>query len=240
MSDAPPPLVDVPTMVARVRDYGVSTTNQVVTMMMSGVFATSALAIADIMRTPDEFWLRLSLWCCISVGAIATITRQLHGNALIVQPSPLHVPLQLAVGFFVAACFAFLPLSTGGVDGWRNVYVFQLLVIGAGYMSHNLLQANTKPEYYDGALHDAVVHRLEVFRRVGWRVPAYAIPVAIAIFIVWLSKSQPWPWIAVLTGWNILAAIAAASTLRVEVQGFKTLLDDIEKVRLTAHGRNGA
>lgn len=237
MSQTVPPLIDAQSMATRVRDYGLSTTNQVVTMMMSGVFATSALGIADIMRTPDEFWLRLTMWLTASVGAIATMTRQLHGNTLIVHPSPLHVPMQLTVGFLQAANFAFIPLSTGGPDGWRYAYAIQLAFLCAGYVSNTLLLNNTKTEFYGAELRDAVVHRVGVSNRLGRRIPVYAALGIVAAILAWLSKAEPWPWIHVLTGMNALMAVGALAALNVEVRAFKALLEDIERVRVAALAR---
>lgn len=234
MSQVVPPLIDTQTMVARVRDYGLSTTNQVVTMMMSGVFATSALAIADIMRTPDDFWVRLTLWTSATVAAILVMTRQLHGNSLIVHPSPWHVPTQLAVGFLVASGFAFIPLSTGGVDGWRLVYFVQLLSGMAAYVSASLLMKNTLPEFFSSDFRAIIKRHVETNERGRRRIPIYLLFIGAAAAAAWMSKSSPDPWMQVLVGFNVLFAFLSIALLASELRYFRSLLDDIEAVRVAA------
>lgn len=234
MSQDAPPLIDTQTMVARLRDYGLSTTNQVVTMMMSGVFATSALAIADIMRTPDDFWVRLTLWLAGSISAIVVMTRQLHGNSLIVHPSPFHLPLQLAVGFLIASGFAFIPFSTGGADGWRVAYVVQLVGTVAGYVSASLLASNTRADFFSAELRATIEQRIETNERALRRIPFYVLFICACNVVAWVSRSNPDPWMQVLVGLNVLFCFVGIALLAIELRGFKALLDGIEVVRVAA------
>lgn len=234
MTQEMPPLIDTRTMVARVRDYGLSTTNQVVTMMMSAAFATSALAIADIMRTPDQFWVRLTLWLSASVFAILAMTRQLHGNSLIVHPSPFHVPMQLAVGFFIASLFAFIPFSTGGADGWRFACVLQLLIPTTGYASYALLRRHTRPEFFSAELRFAVKRRVEALERQTFLIPISLLLIGAGIVAAWMSKSNPDPWMQILVAINVFFTLGTLSALVADLRSFRTLLDDIEAVRVAA------
>jgi hypothetical protein len=245
MTDGTPPLMDTPTMVARVRDYGVSTSSQVLTMMMSGVFATSALAIADILRTPDDFWVRLSMWMYMMIGSMVAVSRLLHGNSLIVHPSPWHVPSQLVSGFLLAANFALIPLSTGGVDGWRFVYGAQFVLLTTGLVGAGSMMKNTKAEYFSAELRPAITRWVK-----DWAggVPAR---LAVAVFYVallgvgiagsWLARSNPDPWLQVVVGLNVVMTLFSLTMFISEIRRFQTLLDDIEAVRVaalrTVHGQ---
>ncbi len=112
------PLIDIDTMNARYRDYGLNTLNPVVTMMMSGVFATAALAFADIVRTPELRWVRLSIWFWHAVFASTATVGATNNNMLYAHPRPALVYFQLIISFVLSAGFACLPLNTGGEDGW--------------------------------------------------------------------------------------------------------------------------
>lgn len=124
------PLVDIDTINARFRDYGLNTLNPVVTMMMSGVFATAALAFADIVRTPELRWVRLSIWLWHAVYASTTIVAATNNNLLYAHPRPALIFYQLIFAFVLSAAFACLPLNTGGEDGWL-VALASPVVIGA-------------------------------------------------------------------------------------------------------------
>jgi len=238
MTDATPPLIDTHTMVARIRDYGVSTSSQVVTMMMSGVFATSALAIADILRTPDDFWVRITMWFYMMVVSTAAVSRLLHGNSLIVHPSPWHVPIQLASGFLLASNFALIPLSTGGVDGWRFVYGAQLGLLISGMAGAGLMKTNMRAEYFSAELRTAITRRVEAWAGgVSARLVVTVFYIALSgvgIAGSWLARSNPDPWLQVVVGLNVVMTMFSLTMFTREIRSFQTLLDDIEAVRVAA------
>jgi len=240
MTDATPPLIDTPTMVARIRDYGVSTSSQVVTMMMSGAFATSALAIADILRTPDDFWVRFTLWLWMLVTATAAVSRLLNGNSLIVHPSPWHVPVQLSAGFMLCANFALISLSTGGPDGWRYVYLAQFILLIFGYFGVGLMRTNMRVDYFSSELRVAVSKRVNTWawtqfpRRAQAFMLVYCVLMAAGMMGSWWSKSNPEPWIGVIIGLNVVMTLSAITLFILEIRSFQTLLDDIEAVRVAA------
>jgi hypothetical protein len=79
-----------------------------------------------------------------------------------------------------------------------------------------------------------VVNRLKVSKDLGRRIPIYVSLSIVTVACALLSKAQPWPWISILIGMNALMTVGVLAALNVEVRGFKTLLDDIEKVRIGA------
>ena len=145
------PLIDIDTMNERFRDYGLNTLNPIVTMMMSGVFATAALAFADIVRTPDLRWVRLSIWLWHAVFASTTIIAATNNNLLYVHPRPALIVYQLVFAFVLSAAFACLPLNTGGADGWLVAQASPLVLLGlfAGWILPRFAQWMNPNHYPD-------------------------------------------------------------------------------------------
>lgn len=229
--------VDAHVLAARVRDYGLSTQNQVVTMMMGGVFSTAAFSIADIVRTPELFWLRFSLWLMICGSAALLLMRQLLQNAVAVRPDPYQIPLQLASGFFVAANFALLSLSTGGPDGWRFTYGVQILAAVAVLTNNTLFRASIRPMTFTPDVRPAVERMLE-FDDVYMRAmqPRFIV-LAASLIMAWASKSTPDPWIAILMVLNIISLGGIVIWMVWTARDIRNFFDAVEQAQDAALAR---
>lgn len=235
MTTSSTPLIDASAMSARVRDYGLNTLSPVVTMVMSGVYATSALALADILRTPDERWVRLSLWFLLMLGSTFIMTRQLHMNLLWVRPLKYYLPLHLGLGFINASSFACLPLSTGGPDGWR--FAISLLVLSIPLTM--IVPASTvrtlKLKQFSPTLHGVVQHRLHDVLATFRRLPlGSAVALAVVVF-AWATRDMDAAWMWVVVGLNIAFSARFLVLLLAEADSFTRFVTEVEEARLVEH-----
>lgn len=232
MTTSSTPLIDASAMSARVRDYGLNTLSPVVTMMMSGVYATSALALADILRTPDERWVRLSLWFVLMLASTFMMTRQLHMNALTVHPVPFQLPEQFMLGFINASSFACLPLSTGGPDGWRFAITLLLFSIPVSAAVPSTLLRTLKLKQFSPALHGSVQHRLHDVHATFRRLPLSAAMLLAVVVFAWATRDMDAAWTWVLVGLNVLFCARSFVVLRAETTSFSRFVAEVEEARL--------
>jgi hypothetical protein len=227
------PLIDAASMSSRVRDYGLNTLSPVVTMVMSGVYATSALALADILRTPDERWVRLSLWLWLMLASVFSMTRQLQFNLMSAHPVSFLLPLQLMFGFVSAASFACLPLSTGGPDGWRYAITLLLFAIPMVVIVPTSLLRRVKLNQFSPDLHGVVQHRLRDIRATFRGLPvSSAIALAAAIF-AWATRDMDAVWLWVIVAVNVATSVRLFVLILAETGSFGRFVAEVEKARLT-------
>lgn len=232
MTTSTTPLIDASAMSMRVRDYGLNTLSPVVTMVMSGVYATSALALADILRTPDERWVRLSLWFMLMLLSTFAMTRQLHMNAVTAHPMTFQLPVQLVLGFINAASFACLPLSTGGPDGWRFAITLLLFSIPVSAVVPISLVRTLKLKQFSPALRDLVQHRVHDVHTTFRRLPvAAALLLAVAVF-AWATREMDAAWTWVIVGVNVAFCVRFLFGLRAETREFARFVTEVEEARL--------
>ena len=225
------PLLTTEIMLTRNRDYGLNTLAPVVTMMMSGVYATAAVALADILRTPDERWVRLSMWLYLSLFATLATTRYLHYNALVTRPAPFQLPLQLSVGFVIASCFACLPLSMGGPNGWLYAMNLNILIAPMGVILNRNLARWVNVENLSDDLQPLVKRRMADIAEA-----TRSSPVAIVVFLgmtvfAWVTRGTPGPWTEILTGINLVLCALDIMLIIRDARSFQRFQEGIENLR---------
>jgi hypothetical protein len=224
--------LDAETMIARARDYGLNTLSPVATMMMGGAYATAALAFADILRSPDERWLRLTLWFAIALNSTLLMMRVLHHNGLYAKPIASQLPMQLFAGFIMSAAFACLPLSTGGPDGWRFAMNLQLLMIPVSVFIGREFPRMLSADNYDEELRPLIAARLSHVRKFLRVFPFAALILVPLNVFVWVGRDIPGPWNDIFTATNALFSIIAVALIAWDVRQYRHLVDGIEEVRL--------
>lgn len=231
--NSPTQLIDASVLSGRVRDYGLNTLSPVVTMVMSGVYATSALALADILRTPDDRWVRLSFWFVLMLSATYMMTRQLHMNGLGVHPVPSQLPEQLVLGFVTAASFGCLPLSTGGPDGWRFAISLVLLVIPLTVRFPAILSRWLRIEHYSPSLQPAVRRRLDDVLKSFRRLPVISVVLLAVVVFAWATRAMDPRWTWVIVGFNVVFCARLLYVLWLEIGSFRHFVEAVEQARLT-------
>ena len=232
-----PPLMDIDALALRVRDYGVNTLSPVVTMMMSGVYATGALALADILRTPDERWVRLSIWIYLTLMSTTGITRQLHMNTHYPQPFLAALPLQLATGSVMASSFACLPLNSGGVDGWLYSIARPLLISPLVLLMPKLISSHLRPEYFDAASRPAIAARVATSFVQFRFAPLQILVSASFVLFVWVTRGTVGPWDAIVAAAYVLLSLSVVTVLFMEVRDFTKFVANVEAARVAELAR---
>ena len=225
------PLLTTEIMLTRNRDYGLNTLAPVVTMMMSGVYATAAVALADILRTPDERWVRLSMWLYLSIFATLATTRYLHYNALVTRPAPFQLPFQLSVGFVVASCFACLPLSMGGPDGWLQAMNLNILIAPMGVILNRNLTRWVSVENLSDDLQPLVKSRIaDLAEAIRPSQFATVLFLGLTVF-AWVTRGTPGPWNEILTGVNLAFCALGIRVIIRDARSFQRFQEGIDNLR---------
>jgi hypothetical protein len=126
-------VLDLHTVKARLRDYGLMAHTQVASLMMSGILAFAALSLLDIVRTPDLRLLRLLMWTSALTAETAVLVRQMQRPVLATRARGFDVAILTVRGVFALLSFALIAPQTGGEDGWKFLFPCGavLLVCGA-------------------------------------------------------------------------------------------------------------
>ncbi len=217
---SPPNLINENDVRQRIRDYAFNTLGQVASLTMSAVFATAALAFADILRNPQDQAGRMTSWIVGVLVACVALMRILHAGLFHFRPSAQQLPLILAWGFLATINFALLPQSIGGDDGWRHVFLVAIAL--------NLIGLRLSMTEVDAANLNAMAPSLKpiVERRIAeFRIPAYGIIPSVLIGLgsyvaVWLAKSRPDPWLAIVVATNLFTIVMISVFALREMRSF--------------------
>jgi hypothetical protein len=215
----------------RIRDYGFNTLGQVAALTMSALFATAALALADILRTPDERWLRLTLWASGVLNSSSALMRLLHAGLTHVTPSPYHLPLVLAWGFIGTINFALIPLATGGADGWRYVYfLIAALFVIAWALAR--IETNAAPaERFAPMLRPFIERRNAEVRLSIWLILFGAGVSVLVGVLAWVAKFQAADWSAAFVIYNAVGVPILILANAREIASVRRLLSSAETPR---------
>lgn len=225
------PEIDETAMSARVRDYGLNTLSQVASLTMSAVFATAALTFADILRTPDEQAIRMTMWGGGVLFSSLSLIRILHAGLIHSHPSPFQLPLILAWGFLATINFALIALATGGPDGWRTVYLISALLLLIGIALTWAETGAARLDDFVPRLRPAIARRIAESRGIilsGW----FGLFASLGSFAAaWHAKAEPEPWVTVLIVINSVTVISLSATIWREIDGFRRFIEDVEQAR---------
>src|SRR5262245_7031638 len=103
-----PSLMTTETMLARMRDYGVIGVSQTASLIMGGVFATSAVTFIDILQGHDALLVRLSGWLAGVTASIQVFDSLIRRSLLEARPTFHAIPLIGLAGLASMLGFALL------------------------------------------------------------------------------------------------------------------------------------
>jgi len=227
-------LMDVDGLATRFRDYGVNTLNPIVTMMMSGVFATAALALADILRTPDLRWVRLAIWLFLALNSSSGIIRSTCVNLLFVRPHPSLVAYQLSYAFVWSAAFSCLPLSSGGPDGWLYALTAPIIVLAIlGWVVPHFqewIAASTFDPLLRPLINERIRHQQSTGRTLLIALPIYTVMVVVS----WVLHGESQAWNAALLVFLAIGFVLSMVGLRRDLANYQDLVSAVERLRRSA------
>jgi hypothetical protein len=182
---------------ARLRDFGLTTVNQTVSLFKGGTFALAAVLLLEIVVQPEGRELRLLLWCASFVLAVTSYTAHLN-NAVVNFRETVGAVVMVIVQQ-MAELLLFVILTSRYADqawrGWAFVYAVFMIATGARMLMFRVSGVPIAPEL------QPLIATVEKNRRGGairtLRIGAVALIAAIPVAI--LPAASPWPaWITMV------------------------------------------
>ncbi|MDX2235601.1 MAG: hypothetical protein NW200_13975 [Hyphomonadaceae bacterium] len=212
----------------RLRDYGLSTLAQVAALIMGAVFSTAALCFVAILQSPELQILRLSIWFVGILNCWLALTRILHAGLTHARPSASHLPLVLIWGLLATINFALISEETGGVDGWRHVYLVSVLLMLVSAALTYVESDTASAERFDPAIGAVLSRRIKEFRAPLFSTIPSAALCGGLYYVALIAKTEPHPWLMALLVSNIVGCVSFAGFIFAEMASFRRFVDGVE------------
>jgi hypothetical protein len=205
-----PSLTTTDVILARMRDYGVIGVTQTASLIMGGVFATSAVTFIDILQGHDALPVRVTGWLLGVTASLQVFDSLVRRSLLEARPTFHAIPLIGAAGLASMLGFALLGPQAGGADGWRYS---QLVVLIAGILFGrswgSSLADHIEPVLRP--LYERHAERTKKRWRVAWPfILGALVPFVLAMIDKYLGVPLQWPIVAanlVLCGFYLLSML---------------------------------